>query len=61
VQQSAPAHERVGLVAFVAHIQKERDRERVILIKELNRLEQSNFTTDFAAMIGDDPEQTANG
>ena len=50
----APESEKVGLRAFVTHLQQERDRERVLLVKELNRLEKSAFTKDFHKLLGDD-------
>ena len=51
---AAPESEKVGLQAFRAHLQSERDRERVLLVKELNRLEKSPFTKDFHKLLGDD-------
>ncbi len=52
--EAAPESEKVGLRAFQAHLQSERDRERVLLIKELNRLEKSAFLKDFDKLLGDD-------
>lgn len=49
---AAPESEKVGLLAFLAHLQSERDRERVLLVKELNRLEKSAFTKDFRKLLG---------
>ena len=51
---AAPESEKVGLLAFLAHLQSERDRERVLLVKELNRLEKSAFTKDFHKLLGEE-------
>lgn len=50
--ESAPESEKVGLRAFLDHLNKERDRERILLIKELNRLEKSSFVKDFDRLLG---------
>lgn len=50
--ETAPESEKVGLRAFVDHLSKERDRERILLIKELNRLEKSSFVRDFDRLLG---------
>ena len=34
---AAPESEKVGLRAFTAHLETERDRERVLLVKEIGR------------------------
>ena len=49
---AAPESEKVGLRAFAVHLQAERDRERVLLVKELNRLEKSSFLKDFDRLLG---------
>ena len=51
--EAAPESEKIGLQAFVSHMQSERDRERVLLVKELNRLEKSAFVKDFGKLLGD--------
>jgi CHAD domain-containing protein len=51
---AAPESEKVGLKAFMAHLEQERDRERVLLVKELNRLEKSAFLKDFHKLLGDE-------
>ena len=51
---AAPESEKVGLRAFLAHLKSERDRERVLLVKELNRLEKSAFLKDFHKLLGSD-------
>jgi CHAD domain-containing protein len=51
---AAPESEKVGLKAFLAHLEQERDRERVLLVKELNRLEKSAFLKDFHKLLGDE-------
>lgn len=53
----APESEKVGLRAFCDHLQKERDKERILLIKELNRLEKSSFLKDFGRLLGDEDEK----
>ena len=50
--ENAAESEKVGLRAFVDHLKKERDRERVLLVKELNRLEKSSFVKDFDRLLG---------
>ena len=49
--EAAPESEKVGLQAFRAHLMAERDRERVALVKELNRLEKSPFLQDFDKLL----------
>lgn len=51
---AAPESEKVGLSAFASHLQSERDQQRVLLVKELNRLEKSAFVKDFGKLLGDD-------
>ena len=51
---AAPESEKIGLMAFVSHLQSERDKQRVLLVKELNRLEKSAFVKDFGKLLGDD-------
>ncbi len=58
---AAPESEKVGLLAFLAHLQSERDRERVLLVKELNRLEKSAFTKDFHKLLGDSAGAVTHG
>ena len=58
---SAPESEKVGLRAFLSHLQAERDRERVLLVKELNRLEKSAFTKEFEKLLGDDTQEARLG
>ena len=54
VEEGAPESEKVGLHAFVEHLQKGRDKERTVLVKELNRLEKSSFRKDFDVLLGDE-------
>ena len=54
VEEKAPESEKVGLRAFVEHLQKGRDRERIVLVKELNRLEKSDFRRDFDTLLGEE-------
>lgn len=55
---SAPAHLKVGLNAFLQHLQDERDRERVHLVKALDALEKGRFRKDFLRLLG---EEAAHG
>ena len=50
---AASESEKIGLQAFTDHLKHERDRERVFLVKELNRLERSTFLKDFGKLLGD--------
>jgi len=54
VEEKAPESEKVGLHAFVEHLQRGRDRERIVLVKELNRLEKSDFRKDFDTLLGEE-------
>jgi len=53
VLDAAPESEKVGLKAFAEHLNKQRDHDRVLLVKELNRLEKSDFLKDFGKLLGD--------
>ena len=53
VEEEAPESEKVGLHALIEHLQKGRDRERIVLVKELNRLEKSTFRKDFHILLGE--------
>ena len=57
--EEAAESEKVGLRAFVDHLKRERDGERVLLVKELNRLEKSSFVKDFSRLLGEDAPMTA--
>ncbi len=65
LENTASESEQVGLRAFREHLQKGRDKERVLLIKELNRLEKSDFRKDFGKLLGEDTiagqQETENG
>lgn len=50
-RQTAPESARVGLDAFLEHLHKERDAERVHLVRALDVLEKSRFRKDFASML----------
>ncbi len=54
VEEKAPESEKVGLHAFVEHLQNGRNRERIVLVKELNRLEKSTFHKDFDTLLGEE-------
>ena len=61
VLDNAPESERVGLRAFLEHLNKGRDRDRVLLVKELNRLEKSAFRKDFGKLLGDEDMSGKDG
>ncbi len=54
VIDQAPESEKVGLRAFLDGLEKGRDHARVLLVKELNRLEKSDFGKDFGKLLGED-------
>ena len=56
VEASATESEKVGLRAFTEHLQKGRDKDRILLVKELNRLEKSRFRNDFGRLLGDEAD-----
>ncbi len=51
-RESAPPSARVGLDAFLEHLHKGRNAERVHLVRALDALEKSRFRKDFDAMLG---------
>ena len=61
VADQSPESERVGLRAFLDHLNKGRDRDRVLLVKELNRLEKSDFRKAFDRLLGDDDRDGKDG
>ncbi|BDI32206.1 hypothetical protein CCAX7_42570 [Capsulimonas corticalis] len=61
MSDSVPEAEKVGLQAFMEHLNAQRDRDRVIMIKELNRLEKSKFSRDFEAMLDQLQEDADHG
>lgn len=50
-RENAPESARVGLDAFLEHLHKGRDAERVHLVRALDTLEKSHFRKDFDAML----------
>ncbi len=52
-RETVPESRQVGLDALIAHLQKERDSERVHLVKALDQLEKSQFRKDFDVLLGD--------
>lgn len=52
-KEAVPESRQVGLDAFIAHLQKERDGERVHLVKALDQLAKSDFRQDFDALLGE--------
>lgn len=61
VAEKAPESEKVGLRAFVQHLERQRDHDRVDLVKELNRLEKGAFAPDFHKLLGTGGEGHARG
>ncbi len=55
-RDAAPEADRVGIEAFLGHLQNQRDRDRVALVKALNKLEAGSFQADFHALLGPEPE-----
>lgn len=51
-RDGAAESQRVGLDAFIEHLQKGRDAERVHLVKALDQLEKSHFRKDLHMMLG---------
>ncbi len=62
-RQSAPQSARVGLDAFLGHLHKGRDAERVHLVRALDTLEKSRFRKDFLAMLdaSNSPAEVSHG
>ncbi len=62
-RQSAPESARVGLDAFLEHLHKGRDAERVHLVRALDTLEKSRFRKDFLAMLdaSNSPAEVSHG
>ncbi len=56
-QRGAPESGRVGLQAFIDHLQRGRDAERLHLVKALDRLEKGAFRKDFHALLGRGADQ----
>lgn len=50
-RDAAPESARVGLDAFIDTLSKDRDAERVHLVKALDALEKSRFRKDFDALL----------
>lgn len=50
-RQTAPESARVGLDAFLEYLHKERDAERVHLVRALDALEKSRFRKDFHVLL----------
>jgi CHAD domain-containing protein len=50
-RETAPDADRVGIEAFLEHLKEQRDRDRVALVKALDKLEKGSFRTDFHALL----------
>lgn len=59
-RDQAPPSERVGIDAFLDHLQRQRERDRVALVKALDKLEGGPFVRDFHALLGE-TQETING
>ena len=55
LRDRAPESERVGLDAFIDHLNRQRDADRVDLVRALDKLEKGGFRKDFAALLEEDP------
>ena len=50
--KTASEADRVGIEAFLDHLQSQRDRDRVALVRSLDRLEASSFQSEFHTLLG---------
>lgn len=62
-RQTAPESARVGLDAFLEHLHKGRDAERVHLVRALDALEKSRFRKDFHVLLDApvSPDEVSHG
>lgn len=62
-RDSALESERVGIDAYLDHLKKQREHDRVALVKALDKLEGCSFRDDFHALLdqGEAPEEDAHG
>ena len=60
-RDTVPESQRVGLDALIDHLKKNRDAERIHLVKALNLLEKSRFQHDFEAMLDGVKGEQAHG
>lgn len=57
---NASEADRVGMEALLQHLRQQRDHDRVVLVKALDRLEQSSFQHDFHVLL-DAGQEATNG
>ena len=60
-RDAAPDRERVGLDSYLEHLHRQREQDRVALVKALDRLEKSSFQRDFETLLGAGEEEQAHG
>ena len=57
----APESERVGIDAYLDHLRRQRELDRVALVKALDKLEVSSFQHDFHALLDQGDEENPHG
>ena len=60
-RDAASESERVGIDAYLEHLQKQRELDRVALVKALDKLEKSSFQRDFTALLDEGDEEGTHG
>jgi CHAD domain-containing protein len=60
-RESALESDRVGIDVFLEHLKHQRDHDRVVLVKALNKLEAGRFQSDFQALLGDTDQEANDG
>jgi triphosphatase len=63
LRDAAPPAEQVGLDALVNYLERERERDRTVMLKELDRFAHSQFRNDFVRMVAkvDNAESECGG
>ena len=60
-RETASESERVGIDDFLDHLKKQREQDRVALVKALDKLEKSAFQADFHALLAQGDEEGTHG
>ena len=60
-RDEAPESERVGIDAYLDHLNKQREQDRVALVRALDKLERSAFRADFHALLDAGDEEGTHG
>lgn len=60
-RDTALESERVGIDAYLDHLKKQRDHDRLALVKALDKLEHSSFQHDFHALLEEGGESETHG